>query len=227
LLTGRRNFTIVAEDAVALRVKICGISNELDAVVAARAGADAIGLNFYAKSPRCVSETQAVAIIRALPPFVEPVGLFVNEPWEKVAAAARRLGLRTVQIHADRMAPCPYAELRWLAARAVKDQGDLDDIKRLEDWPLAQRPAAILLDANVPGLYGGTGQQAPWDLLADLKLETPVILAGGLTPDNVAEAVRVVRPYGVDVASGVEARPGQKDHDKMRRFIAAARAAAE
>jgi phosphoribosylanthranilate isomerase len=214
------------EDAVPPRVKICGITNELDAVAAARAGADAIGLNFYARSPRCVTEPQAKAIIRVLPPFVEPVGLFVNQPWSEVAAVAGRLGLRTVQIHADRMASCPYTELRWIAAFAVKEQADVERLKRdLENWPAEQRPAAVLIDASVPGLYGGTGQQAPWHLLADVHVDAPVILAGGLTPDNVAEAVRVVGPYGVDVASGVEASPGQKDHDKIRRFIAAARAA--
>lgn len=208
-----------------LRIKICGITNQQDAVAAARAGADAIGLNFYAKSPRCVTEAQAATIIRTLPPFVEPVGLFVNQSWDEVAAVAKRLGLRTVQIHADRMESCPYAELRWIAAFAVKDQAGLEMARNcLENWP-AERPAAVLLDANVPGLYGGTGQQAPWHLLADAHVDAPVILAGGLTPDNVAEAVRVVRPYGVDVASGVEASPGRKDHDKITRFITAARAA--
>ncbi|HET9273660.1 MAG TPA: N-(5'-phosphoribosyl)anthranilate isomerase, partial [Methyloceanibacter sp.] len=107
-----------------LRVKICGITNELDAVAAARAGADAIGLNFYARSPRCITEPHAAAIIRVLPPFVEPVGLFVNQPWSEVAAVAGRLGLRTVQIHADRMEPSPHPALRWVAAFAVKEQAD-------------------------------------------------------------------------------------------------------
>jgi phosphoribosylanthranilate isomerase len=210
---------------VTLRVKICGITNEPDAVAAARAGADAIGLNFYARSPRSIDEARAARIIQALPPFVEPVGLFVNESWDDVAAAARRLGLRTVQIHADRLEPGPREGLRWIAALAVQDRSDLEQVKRLLDWPPAQRPAAVLLDASVPGMYGGTGQTAPWPLLAGLSVDIPVILAGGLNADNVAEAVRTVHPYGVDVASGVEASPGRKDHDKMARFIAAARAA--
>jgi phosphoribosylanthranilate isomerase len=107
----------------------------------------------------------------------------------------------------------------------VQDRSDLEQVKRLLDWPPAQRPAAVLLDASVPGMYGGTGQTAPWPLLAGLSVDIPVILAGGLNADNVAEAVRTVHPYGVDVASGVEASPGRKDHDKMARFIAAARAA--
>lgn len=211
-----------------VRVKICGITSAADAEAAANLGADAIGLNFFAGSPRCVSEERAAAIVRGLPPFVEAVALFVNESFEHMAAAAQRLGsVRAIQFHGDQFAPCPVSPYRFIPAFAVRDAASLASIAQYLDRCRreGQLPAAILVDAHVPGVYGGTGQTAPWRVLADFRPGVPLILAGGLTPDNVAEAVRIVRPYAVDVASGVEASPGVKDVEKMRRFIENAREA--
>lgn len=209
-----------------VRIKICGITSVVDALEAARLGADAIGLNFYAGSPRFVEEAKAAAIAAALPAFTEPVGLFVNESLEHIKSVMARLGLRTFQWHGDRPEPC-ILSLRMIPAFAVRDAASLEQIQRYLDRcrERTSLPAAILVDAHVASLHGGTGQVAPWDLMADFKPEVPLILAGGLTPDNVAEAIRRVRPYGVDVASGVESSPGKKDWDTMRRFIDQARGA--
>lgn len=202
------------------KIKVCGLTNVADALDAARLGVEALGLNFYPPSPRFVSEDVAAQIVRELPPFVEPVGLFVNEPLDRIQATMIRLGLRTFQVHGDRREPCALS-LRMIAAFAIVDRGSLAIIKRFVEECREQDclPAAILVDAHVPGLHGGTGKVAPWDLLAELQLDVPIILAGGLTPDNVADAVRQVRPYAVDVASGVESSPGKKDLDKMKRFV--------
>jgi phosphoribosylanthranilate isomerase len=212
-----------------LRVKICGITNQADAQAAARCGADALGFNFYARSARYIPEEKAAPIVRALPPFIEPVALFVNELFENMINAARRLqSISTIQYHGDQLAPCPAAPFRFIPAFNVRDADSLTQITAFIERcrEEGQLPAAVLVDAHVPGLYGGTGQTAPWHLLADFQLGVPLILAGGLTPDNVAEAVRLVRPYGVDVAGGVEKSPGQKDADKMRQFIENAHRAA-
>jgi phosphoribosylanthranilate isomerase len=211
-----------------MRIKICGLTNEADAHAAVDLGADALGFNFYARSSRFIPQERAAALMRALPPFIEPVALFVNELFEHMIEAAGRLGpLRTIQYHGDHLAPVPHGPYRFIPAFSVKDA---DSLARIEQFlqrcrDAGQLPAAVLIDAHVPGEYGGTGQEAPWHLLADFHPCVPLILAGGLTPDNVAEAVRTVRPYAVDVASGVEKSPGQKDHDRMRRFIANARTA--
>src|SRR5262245_8329211 len=205
-----------------VRVKICGVTSTADALQAAALGADAVGLNFYPGSPRHVSPGDAAAILRELPPFVEPVGLYVNLPLPEVFAAASGLpGLRTVQWHGDEPEVSTSPSLRFIPAFAVRDREDLFRISRYLDRcrERGRLPAAVLVDARVAGLYGGTGRRAPWELIADFCPEVPLILAGGLTPDNVAEAVRVVRPYAVDVASGVESSPGRKDAEKMRRFI--------
>lgn len=211
-----------------VKIKICGVTTAGDAAHAARCGADAIGLNFYEKSPRHVDPHNVPEILRTLPAFVEPVGIYVGLRLTAMAEHAARLGLRSVQWHgenADREPGCPTLH-RLIAAFAVRDRADLDAISRYLDAcrQLGSLPAAVLIDAQAAGQYGGTGKTAPWHLLADLQLGVPLILAGGLTPDNVAEAIRIVRPYGVDVASGVEARPGIKDADKVRRFIDNARA---
>lgn len=206
-----------------MRIKICGITNEADAMAAAQFGADAIGLNFYARSPRFVPEERAATIARSLPPFVEPVALFVDELFEHMAAAVGRLrGINTVQFHGSKLAPCPAGPLRYIPAFGIDNEDSLGGIMayvarcRQE----GQMPAAILVDAHA---YGGTGRTAPWDVLAGFDPGVPLILAGGLTADNVAEAIRRVRPFAVDVASGVESSPGQKDIEKMRRFIGEAR----
>jgi phosphoribosylanthranilate isomerase len=205
-----------------VRVKVCGVTSTADALQAAALGADAVGLNFYPQSPRYVLPEDAAAILRELPPFVEPVGLFVNQPLTEVfAAAAGFTGLRTVQWHGDEPEVSASPAFRFIPAFAVRDRESLARISRYLERcrELGRLPAAVLVDAHVAGLYGGTGQRAPWELLADFRPGVPLILAGGLTPDNVAEAVRVVQPYAVDVASGVESSPGRKDVEEMRRFI--------
>jgi phosphoribosylanthranilate isomerase len=212
-----------------LRIKICGITNEADGRQAASLGADAIGLNFYAPSPRCIDVATAASILRELPPFVHAVGLFVNLPLGQVRQALEPLHrIRTVQWYGDAHEPIDPAPYQWIAAFSVRAADDLLGIAGYLDRCRSQKfmPAAILVDAHVMGQYGGTGRTAPWNLLADFRPGVPLILAGGLTPENVAEAVRLVRPYAVDVASGVEFSPGRKDPAKLRRFIDSAREAA-
>jgi phosphoribosylanthranilate isomerase len=190
---------------------------------------DAIGLNFYPQSPRYVEPAVAEQVLRGLPPFVEAVGLFVNTPLRQIAQTLRPLGrIQTVQCYGEpRELADPYP-LRLIAAFNLRDRDGLLAIRRYLDLcrGLGHAPAAVLVDAAVPGQFGGTGHTAPWELLADFSPGVPLILAGGLTPENVAEAIRAVRPYAVDVASGVESNPGRKDAEKMRRFLDAARAAA-
>jgi phosphoribosylanthranilate isomerase len=211
-----------------LRIKICGVTTPADAALAASLGADAIGLNFYPQSPRNLDPAACAPLLRELPPFVEPVALFVEVPLVEAFRRASLLGLRTVQWHGTRREVCDAFPFRWIPAFPVRDEAGLRDVDRYLELcrGLGRLPAAVLVDAHVPGQHGGTGRTAPWHLLADYRPGVPLILAGGLTPENVAEAVRVVRPYAVDVASGVENAPGRKDAEKMRRFIDNARAAA-
>jgi len=212
-----------------VRVKICGVTTEEDARQAASFGADAIGLNFYEGSPRRVESSVAQVILRQLPPFVAAVGVFVETPLSKIHEIVHGLGgIRIIQWHGKdpQLSDCsPY---QLIPAFAVRDAASLDPIQRYLDACRAVGclPSALLLDGYAAGQHGGTGQTAPWHLLAAFRADVPIILAGGLTPDNVAEAVRIVRPYGVDVASGVESTPGRKDADKLRRFLANAREAA-
>ncbi len=213
-----------------VRIKICGITNRDDAHAAAMVGADAIGLNFYAPSPRFVQPEAVSAILRDLPPFVEPVGIFVGQRLKEIVETATPFGrLRTVQCYGDQHEAIDPFPFRVIPAFPVRDRESLQAVRsHLDACESARaRPEAILLDAHAPGVHGGTGRRLPWELLADFQPAVPVILAGGLTPENVAEAIRIVRPYGVDVASGVESAPGKKDPAKMRRFIEAARAAAQ
>jgi phosphoribosylanthranilate isomerase len=212
-----------------MRIKICGVTTPEDACLAAELGADAVGLNFYARSPRCVTEEAAREILRAVPPFTEPVGLFVNVPLTQACQQLGRLGgVRLLQWHGDTYEIEDVRPFRLVPAFPVRDAAGLIAVDRYlaicRECNLL--PAAILLDAHAPGQYGGTGRIAPWQLLADYRPGVPVILAGGLTPENVGEAVRSVRPFAVDVASGVEAVAGKKDPEKLRRFIDNARAAA-
>ncbi|MBX3440842.1 MAG: phosphoribosylanthranilate isomerase [Planctomyces sp.] len=211
-------------------VKICGIGDVDMARRVAELRPDAIGLNFYPNSPRFVDPRMAERICRALPVDVEPVGVFVNEPAEDIARIAAHCGIRTVQLHGDEP-PEDAARLGDAGLDVIRAwRVDAEALPRLADEIAAHRPLrlkAILVDARVAGQYGGSGQVAPWRELATVweKDWPPLILAGGLTPRNVAEAVSATRPWGVDTASGVESSPGVKDLDQVRAFLAAARSA--
>lgn len=210
-----------------VRIKICGVTTPEDARFAAECGADAVGLNFYPQSPRFLDPQRAAAVVRTLPPFTAPVGVFVGMPLRQVCAVAFQLGLRGVQTYDERPPaddPFPFAHI---PSFRVKGPADLDRIREFVEVATGhgRRPAALLVDSHVAGQMGGTGHKAPWHLLAGFDPGVPVVLAGGLTPENVAEAVALVRPWGVDVASGVESAPGRKDPEKVVRFIRAAREA--
>ncbi|MBF7729178.1 phosphoribosylanthranilate isomerase [Pseudomonas sp. N040] len=199
-----------------VRIKICGITRVEDALAAAAAGADAIGLVFYAKSPRAVSIEQARAIIAALPPFVTTVGLFVNASRGELNEILAALPLDMLQFHGDETpADCEGYRRPYLKALRVKAG---DDIRaQVARYPGA---AGILLDTFVAGVPGGTGESFDWSLVPD-KLPCPVILAGGLNSANVRAAITRVRPYAVDVSGGVEISKGIKDAGKIQAFIRA------
>jgi phosphoribosylanthranilate isomerase len=212
-----------------LRIKICGVTTVEDADNAARLGADALGLNFWEGSKRHITHDAATAILRQMPPFVEPVALYVNVPLRTVFESLNGLGrIRTFQWYGQRPELCDAYPFQMIPAFAVRDKNSLAEITRYLDAAreFGKAPAAVLVEPHVAGQYGGTGQRAPWDLLAEFRIPEPLILAGGLTPENVGEAVRLVRPYAVDVAGGVESAPGRKDPEKMRRFIGNAHEAA-
>jgi len=202
------------------QVKICGLTSVADAQAAAAAGADLIGLMFYAGSPRHVSLAQAAEIARALPPFVLRVGVFVNPDEALVTRAIAECGLNLLQFHGDEpSAFCTQFGLMSVKALRVRDAASLQTLAEYHT-------DAFLLDAYSAAGRGGTGEQFNWDLaVAAQHWGKPIFLAGGLTPANVAAAVRQVRPFAVDVSSGVEAAPGKKDPAKMQAFIAAVRAA--
>jgi phosphoribosylanthranilate isomerase len=201
-----------------VRVKICGLTMLEDALVAVEAGADAVGFVLYKESPRCISVDQAQEIVRHLPPFVTTVGLFVNQPTHWVRVMAERCGVDTFQFQGDETPE--YCEtFGQRAIKAIRVQ-DATSFNRMSEY----RVRAFVLDAYREGEYGGTGQRFDWDLAIPAKEHGRIILAGGLTPDNVAEAVRRVGPFAVDVSSGVEGSVrGVKDHGKIRAFIQAAK----
>jgi len=202
-----------------IRIKICGITNSEDALHAAACGADALGFVFYDKSPRAVTPEQVRQIVAELTPFVTTVGLFVNEAPEKIRQISDFCGLDVLQLHGDEgPEQCVYPPRRVLKALRVKGE---ESLVGLDDFQVS----ALLLDAWRPDSYGGTGHVCDWQLAERVAARRRVILAGGLTPDNVAEAIRRVRPYGVDVSSGVESAPGQKDPERVAAFIRNARAA--
>ena len=196
-----------------VRVKICGNVTLKDTMAAVEAGADAVGFVFYARSPRVVGPKAVAAIVSHLPPFVTPVGLFVNEKPEVVRQIASDCGIRLVQLHGEE-SPQYCAELKLPVLKGIRVR-TREDVANLP----AYRVDAILLDAYVEGMAGGTGTTFDWSLAVEAKAWGPIILAGGLTPDNVAEAISRVRPYGVDVSSGVESSPGVKDHAKVKAFV--------
>jgi len=200
-------------------VKICGITSQEDARLSVAAGADALGFIFVEGTPRYVAPAVAAAIITELPPFVTPVGVFWDHAPAHVKAVAEQCALRALQFHGDE-SPEALAEHRLPVIKTIKvsSAGDLDRID-------AYRASAFLLDSPARWSEGEARTPISWDLARQAARRARIILSGGLDPDNVAEAVRRVRPYGVDVNSGVEARPGKKDPDKLNRFVSAARAA--
>jgi phosphoribosylanthranilate isomerase len=236
-----------------MHIKICGLTNLDDTLAAIDAGADYLGFNFYPPSPRYIAPQACARIVGQLAQRgarVTTVGVFVNQAPAAVAALLDACGLDLAQLHGDERSE-QLGLLQGRAFKAVRDAatlttGDLAALsllssgrRRGDRWPAdaattrditaGQLPAgpAFLLDAQVPNAYGGTGRLADWDLAAALAAEYSIFLAGGLTPANVAAAIEQVRPWGVDVASGVETAPGVKDHEKFKAFVqAASRAAA-
>ena len=199
-----------------IRVKICGITTAADALAAIDVGANLLGFNFYSKSPRHITEAEAAKIRPQLPKKVDAVGIFVNAPPADVAALCKLLKLDAVQLHGDE-SPKTVAEVaRSIPVyKAFRVEPDFP-LGTLDEYPEA---FAFLFDAAYTGQYGGTGRTTDWDVARHAAVGRRIILAGGLKVENVAAAVRIVRPYGIDVASGVESKPGKKDHGRMREFI--------
>jgi phosphoribosylanthranilate isomerase len=207
---------------LATRVKICGITTWDDASLSVDLGASALGFNFYPPSPRAISPADAWNIIRRLPPFVEAVGVFVNWPPLVVDALARALRLHTVQLHGGE----PPEQVAALArSRRVIKAVRVGRRFRPASLSTYRRADGILLDGFVRGIHGGTGRTLDWNLARAARRFGRIILAGGLTPENIAEAIRVADPYAVDVATGVEARPGHKDPVRLRALFAAVESA--
>ena len=201
-----------------VKVKICGITNWADAKRAVDAGADFLGFNFYAKSPRYIAPAKARRIVRRLPKSVSAVGVFVNENEEKMVDTARAVGLTALQLHGDE-SPAEVARLRRIlpvikAIRAGKSF-------RPAQLAKFRRASAILLDGFDRRLRGGTGRTVDWRLARRANRYGRIFLAGGLTPENISEAIRAAAPFAVDVCSGVEAEPGKKDPKRLRAFMSA------
>jgi len=200
-----------------IKVKICGITNLQDAQAAVEMGADMLGFNFYSQSPRYIRPEDAIAIIRKLPTFIDNVGLFVNAPMEQIKAIAETGYLNWIQLHGDETpqfcSHVQFSNIRTIKAVRVKSQSDIENAKDYYTY-------AVLLDTFSPNSYGGTGEQFDWTWVKSLPKR--IFLAGGITPDNVADAIRT-GAYGIDICSGVESEPGKKDPEKMRRLFDAIR----
>ncbi|MDI6703379.1 MAG: phosphoribosylanthranilate isomerase [bacterium] len=196
-----------------VKVKICGITNKEDALASIDVGCDALGFVF-AKSPRRITPEKARKIISALPPFVSIVGVFVDESAEIVKGIADYCKLDVLQFHGNESPSyCKeFSGIRVIKAFRIKDEGSLDIIK-------GYNLTCYLLDTYVEEGYGGTGKTFNWDLAKKVGMFSRIILSGGLTVDNISHAIKAVHPYGVDVSSGVESRPGKKDHEKLCEFI--------
>lgn len=202
------------------RIKICGITSAEHAQVAADCGADAIGLVFYAKSPRCVSAQQAAGIVAALPPFISVVGLFVDELPAEIERILSAVPIDVLQFHGDESAEfCKQFARPWIKALRVKPETDVSAL--CGEYGDSR---GMLLDAWLEGVPGGTGNTFDWQLAAG-SLPAPIVLAGGLNENNIAAAMATVQPAAVDVSGGVESAPGIKDANKIRRFVSAVRAA--
>jgi len=197
-----------------VRIKICGITNVEDAKAAIDFGADALGFVFFKGSPRCVTLHQAEAIICKLPAFVTTVGVFVDETQEVIRSSIIDAGIDVIQLHGEeRPEACQFSR-RSIKAIRIKSIDSLEPLKTFKNLV-----SGFLLDAYTADALGGTGQKFNWDIAVEAKQFGRIILAGGLTPDNVRDAIVHVKPYGVDVSSGVEQEKGKKDHQKMKLFI--------
>jgi phosphoribosylanthranilate isomerase len=206
---------------MACKIKICGITNATDAQAAVEAGADALGFVFHRKSLRWVEAKVVKAIVSELPPFVLPVGVFVDEDAKVVRDLMDECGLALAQLHGDESASyCERLGRPVLKAIRLRDRGSF---LALAEFQGRAQVRGFVVDAFSEEAYGGTGQTADWNLAAEAAKAARILLAGGLTPANVGEAIERVRPYGVDVSSGVEASPGKKDPEKIRAFVRAVR----
>ena len=200
------------------KIKVCGMTSLKDTLVAVDAGADAVGFIFYKKSPRSVNIKTVREIVDELPPFVDAIGVFVNETAEQINKIADRCKLDRIQLHGDESpAFCKKIKRRVIKAIRVKD---IQSLNKLSDFPVN----GFLLDTFSKDQRGGTGKVFDWNLVHPAKKYGSVFLAGGLTPGNVRQAIQRVKPYGVDVCSGVESQPGIKDHGKVKAFIKNAKA---
>ncbi len=204
-----------------IKIKICGITNVDDALYACELGADALGFNFYKKSPRYIEPAKAAEIIVQLPPFIMPVGIFVNEREGKIRDIQFTTGIKLLQLHGDESSE--FCDRFGFGSRVIKafQVKDRESLKAMAHYHVG----AFLLDSYKEGVRGGTGVAFDWHLAVVAKTFGRIILAGGLTPDNVAEAIKLVQPYAVDVTGGVEKEQGIKDHGKMKKFITEARKA--
>ena len=196
-----------------VKVKICSMTNLKDVKVAVDGGVDAVGFIFYKKSPRSVTMQAVRKIVLELPPFVDSVGVFVNETAEQINKIADRCNLDRVQLHGNE-SPTFCKKIRRRVIKAIRVK-DIQSLKKLSDYPVS----SFLLDTFSEDQYGGTGRVFDWNLAYPAKKYGPIILAGGLTPNNVRQAIQRIQPYGVDVCSGVESQPGIKDHKKMQIFL--------
>lgn len=196
-----------------VKVKVCGMTSLKDALNAVEGGADAVGFIFYKKSPRSVTMKTVREIVLELPPFVDTVGVFVDETAEQINKIADYCNLDIIQLHGDE-SPTYCKKIRRKVIKAFRIK-DMQSVKKLSSFQVS----GFLLDTFSEKLHGGTGKVFDWNLALPAKKFGPVIMAGGLTPNNVQQAVRQIRPYGVDVCSGVESEPGIKDHKKVRAFL--------
>ena len=202
------------------KIKICGITNLEDAQVAVHAGADALGFIFFSQSPRVVEHTVVKTIVNQLPPFVLPIGVFVNEEQCVVRNIMEECRLGLAQLHGDETPSyCETLGRPVLKGIRLRDRGSF---LALAEYKGRSGVRGFVLDAFSESAYGGTGKVADWGLAAEATKAAPILLAGGLSPENVQEAIQKVQPYGVDVSSGVEASPGKKDPIKVQAFIRAA-----
>jgi phosphoribosylanthranilate isomerase len=199
-----------------VRVKICGVTKVEDVKLIAELGAHAIGLNFCEDSPRCVTPANAAELVRRLPPLIVPIGVFVNWAEEPIIALCKALRLTAAQLHGEESAQVVDRVARhYPVIKALR----LGQGNAAPDFSRYRGASTFLLDSALTGHYGGTGTVGNWHSARTAAQSHRIILAGGLTPENVAEAIRIVRPYAVDVASGVESRPGKKDPAKLRSFF--------